>query len=203
VWTVTTADAFSVAAPVLHLRPLTAVPASTDRLDLVVAAPVGREAADARVLARDGIHVTFSVTHRPPAAIIAGVRSVGDDLIPALESSGAMRWLGTGDDLSDLRHALGGRRFLVPRGGMSLGQYLLARTAGGQPVAPTQLTSAPGSERLHAGEIAVIGEKGPVYAPQLLALVARARRAGLHVAPLPNAPRLDPPVAPGSPAPGG
>jgi processive 1,2-diacylglycerol beta-glucosyltransferase len=199
-WTVTTADAFSVAAPMLHLRPLSAVPATTDRLDLVVAAPAGREAADARMLARHGIHVTFSVTHRPSAAIIAGVRTVGDDLIPALESSGATRWLGTSDDLSDLRHVLGGRRFLVPRGGMSLGQYVLARTAGGQPVAPTQLPSGRGPERLRAGEIAVIGEKDPVSASELLSLIARVRRAGLHVGPLADAAALPSPAVAGSPA---
>lgn len=180
-WTVTTADAMSVAAKVLHLRPLTSVPTWTDRLDLVVAAPAGREVAYARLLERHGIHATFSVTHRPSAATIAGVRAAGDDLIPALESPGATRWLGTSDDLSDLRSALGGHRFIVPRGGMSLGQYLLARSEGGHPVAPTQLRSRGGGQSLRAGEIAVIGEQGPVSGHELLALVARARRAGLRV----------------------
>jgi UDP-N-acetylglucosamine:LPS N-acetylglucosamine transferase len=187
-WTVTTADAFSVASRMLHVHSLTAVPASTDRLDLVVAAPAGQEVADARLLARHGIHVTFSVTYRPSGAVIAGVHAAGDDLLPALESPGATRWLGTGDDLSDLRHLLGGRRFLVPRGGMSLGQYLLARSAGGQPVAPTQLPSGHGVRSLRAGEIAIIGEEGPVSASELLSLVARARNDGLRVAPLSDAP---------------
>jgi len=186
-WSITTAGAFAVASPWLHARPLAGVPAWTDQLDLVVAAPAGREAADARMLARHGVHVTFSVTHRPSAATVAAVRAVGDDLIPALESPGATRWLGTSDDLSDLRQALGGRRFLVPRGGMSWGQYLLARSAGDQPVAPTQLSSGRGTEQLHAGEIAVIGEKGPVSPLKLLNLVAHARREGLHVVPLPDA----------------
>lgn len=185
-WTVTAADAFSVVASPLHVHILKAVPARTDRLDLVVAAPAGQEIADARLLARHGIHVTFSVTYRPTPAILAGVRAAGDDLIPALESPGATRWLGTSDDLNDIRAAVGGRRFLEPRGGMSLGQYLLARTTGGQAVAPTQLSSG-GAERLHAGEIAVIGEQGPVSGRELLSLVARARRAGLHVGALPGA----------------
>jgi len=186
-WTVTTADAFSFASRVLHVHPLTAVPVRTDRLDLVVAAPAGREIADARLLAGHGIHVTFSVTYRPSPTMIAAVRAAGDDLMPALESPGTTRWLGTSDDLSDLRHVLGGRRFLEPRGGMSLGQYLLARTAGGQPVAPTQLPSARIGEALRAGEIAVIGEQGPVSARELLALIARARHDGLRVSPLPDA----------------
>jgi processive 1,2-diacylglycerol beta-glucosyltransferase len=194
-WTVTTADAFSLASHLIHMRSLKAVPAWTDRLDLVVAAPAGREAADARLLARHGIHVTFSITHRPSAATLAGVGAAGDDLVPALESSGAMRWLGTRDDLSDIRAAVGGHRFLVPRGGMSLGQYLLARSAGGQPVSPTQLPSR-GSERLRAGEIAVIGEQGPVSGRELLSLVARARRDGLRVGALPGAA----PTAPGADA---
>ena len=183
-WTVTTADAFSFASKMFHMHSLTSVPAWSDRLDLVVAAPAGREVADARLLDRHGIHVTFSITYRPPPAILAGVRAAGDDLVPALESSGAMRWLGTSDDLSDIRAAVGGRRFLVPRGGMSLGQYLLARSTGAQPVSPTQLPSR-GSEPLHAGEIAVIGEEGPVSGRDLLALVARARRDGLRVGALP------------------
>lgn len=184
-WTVTAADAFSVASRWLHV--LKAVPASTDRLDLVVAAPAGREIADARLLARRGIHVTFSVTYRPSPEILAGVRAAGDDLIPALESPGATRWLGTSDDLNDIRAAVGGRRFLEPRGGMSLGQYVLARTTGGQPVAPTQLRSRVGAQRLRPGEIAVIGEEGPVSGREVLSLVARARREGLHVEPLPDA----------------
>ncbi len=201
-WTVTTADAFSVASRVLHVHPLTAVPARTDRLDLVVAAPAGREVADARLLARHGIHVTFSVTYRPTAALMSGVRASGDDLIPALESPGATRWLGTSDDLSDLRHVLGGRRFLVPRGGMSLGQYLLARTAGGQPVAPTQLSSGHSVASLRPGEIAVIGEKGPVSATELLSLVARARQDGLRVGSLPGAPSSAPITPAAAPADG-
>ncbi len=182
-WTVTTADAFSVASRMLHVHPLRAVPALTDRLDLVVAAPAGREASDARLLARHGIHVTFSVTYRPSEAMIAGVHAAGDDLIPALQSPGTTRWLGTSDDLSDLRHVLSGRRFLVPRGGMSLGQYLLARSAGGQAVAPTQLPSGRGVPALHPGEIAAIGETSPVSATELLSLVALARGDGLRVAP--------------------
>jgi processive 1,2-diacylglycerol beta-glucosyltransferase len=196
VWTVTTADAFSVASRVLHVHPLTGVPARTDHLDLVVAAPEGREIADARLLARHGIHVTFSVTYRPSATMIADVRAAGDDLLPALESPGATRWLGTSDDLSDLRHALGVRRFLEPRGGMSLGQYLLARTAGGQPVAPAQLPSRRAAGALHAGEIAVIGEEGPVSARELLSLVAHARHEGLRVAPLPDASGSAAPIPP-------
>ena len=183
-WTVTTADAFSVASRVLHVHPLTAVPAATDRLELVVAAPAGREVADARLLARHGVHLTFSVTYRPSTAMIAGIHAAGDDLVPALKSSGTTRWLGTSDDLSDLRQVLGGRLFLVPRGGMSLGQYLLARSAGGQPVAPTQLPSGRGVVTLRPGEIAVIGEEGPVSAAELLSLVALARDDGLRVGPL-------------------
>jgi processive 1,2-diacylglycerol beta-glucosyltransferase len=185
-WTITTADAFSLTSRWLHPPQLRALPAWTDQLDLIVAAPAGQEAADARMLARRGFHVTFSVTHLPSPAVIAAVRAAGDDLIPALESPGAMRWLGTRDDLGDLRQALGARRFLAPKGGMNFGQYLLARSAGDQPVVPTQLPSAAQRVQLVRGEIAVIGEKGPVSAGELLSILTRARHAGLRVAPLPG-----------------
>jgi hypothetical protein len=82
---------------------------------------------------------------------------------------------------------------------MSLGQYLLARTAGGQPVAPTQLSSGHDVAPLRAGEIAVIGEKGPVSAAELLSLVARAHHDGLHVGSLPDALSVAAPHAPAAP----
>ena len=178
-WTVATDDAFSLAARPLHLRPLTHLAVPDRAVALVVSAAPSRIPGLAAALGRRGAHVTFSISAIPSTATVAALRRWHDGVVPTLAGSGAIRWVGTRDQLGDVEGISGGHDFLVPRGGLSFGQYLLARSAGDHPVAPEDVL---GSRRdrgpLPSGAIVLVRAAGT---GSLVRLVARAEAEGFAV----------------------
>ena len=73
----------------------------------------------------------------PSRERIAELRSLGDELLPEVPGSAPLRWERTRGQLRSQARALGTHRrfyYLQPRGGLSVGQLVLARTAGATPV---------------------------------------------------------------------
>jgi hypothetical protein len=185
-WTMSTDEVSAWAAAILRVHPLVHV--RTDRPDVgvIVRAPAREVALVASELAAQGIHASFADGGVHAPATIAALRVLGDELLPELPSSSSfLHWMSARGTLSAQAHALGLRRrfyFLEPSGGLTVGQLLLARTAGATPVKGALRLSARGPlpERpLRAGDVLVVGVDGSgasVRGVESLVLRLRAER---------------------------
>jgi processive 1,2-diacylglycerol beta-glucosyltransferase len=141
------------------LRPLHELPVRDPLVGVVVRASARDAAPLARRLARQGVRVTFAAGSLDPRSIGA-VRSVGHEVVPELRPSEPSRWVKTRGVLRREARTLGlPRRFfyLAPRDGATLGQYALARSAGGSPVAGSRSVGALDEPPpLRRGEIVIV-----------------------------------------------
>lgn len=164
-WAMSTDEVTLLADTILRVHPLARI--STDQPDvgLIVRTPVGSERLVAAALAERGIHASLADEGRAPSrATISGVRGDGDELLPALPNSGPLlRWVKARGTLRAQEHALGLRGrfyFLQPRGGLTVGQLVLARTTDAQPVSGAlQLrgdSGLPAQRPVRAGEVLVV-----------------------------------------------
>jgi UDP-N-acetylglucosamine:LPS N-acetylglucosamine transferase len=191
-WMMSTDEVTALAAKVLHVQPLTHVQTRLPEVGVVVHAPSGDVARLARALASRGVHVSFADgAGVPSAARIASLRFVGDELLPEVPGSAPLRWMRTRTLLRAQARALGLRHrfyYLQPRGGLSVGQLVLARTAGATPVSGALRISATSrlpQRGMRAGDVLVV-EMGssPSALAGLERIVSRLSAAGLGVAPL-------------------
>jgi processive 1,2-diacylglycerol beta-glucosyltransferase len=166
-WTLSTDEVSAVAAAVLHVHPLAQV--HTDRPDvgLIVRVPAREVTLVASELAAHGIHASFADGGAHALTTIAALRSLGDELLPELPpGSSILRWMGARGALRAQARALGLRHrfyFLEPAGGLTVGQLLLARTAGASPVKGALRLSALGrlpQRPTRAGDVLVVGAAG-------------------------------------------
>ena len=162
-WVMSTDEVTSVAARVLDVHELARVSTHERVVGLVVDAPQPELAAVAARLAVSGVHVTLGDGAKVPSrGRISSVRALGDELLPEVPASGPLRWERTRGMLGSQARALGihGRYFyLRPRGGLSVGQLVLARTAGATPVKGALRVSATARLRrrqLRAGDVVVV-----------------------------------------------
>ena len=163
-WTMSTDEVTVLAAKILHVHPLTRVKTDQPDVGVIVRVPAGDQALVAAELAGRGIHVSFADEGKvPKPATIAKVRALGDELLPAIADSGPLlRWVKARGTLRAQARALGLRRrfyFLQPRGGLTVGQLLLARTTGAKPVSGALRLSATGTlpqRPARAGEVLVV-----------------------------------------------
>jgi len=192
-WTMSTDEVAVLAAKILHEKPLARVRTAQPDVGVIVRVPPGEEAFVAGELARRGIHVSFADEGRVPrSATIAQVRALGDELLPAIPDSGALlRWMKAGGALRAQARALGLRHhfyFLQPRGGLTVGQLVLARTAGAKPVSGALRLSAssPLPQRpARAGEVLVVTLDGsPASVAGLERIVSSLGGDGLGAEPL-------------------
>ncbi len=138
-WTLSTDEVSVLAAKILHEKPLARVKTEQRDVGVILRVPSSAQALVAAKLARRGIHASFADGGTvPSAATISRVRGLGDEVLPAIPDSGPLlRWVKARGMLRAQAHALGLRRhfyFLQPRGGLTVGQLVLARTAGAKPV---------------------------------------------------------------------
>jgi processive 1,2-diacylglycerol beta-glucosyltransferase len=191
-WMMSTDEVTALAARVLHVHPLTHVNTGQRDVGVIVHVPAGDIAAVAAKLAGRGIHVSFAdcalVPSRPR---IVGLRSLQDELLPEVPGSAPLRWLRTRGTLRSQARALGlPHRFyyLQPRGGLSVGQLVLARTAGATPVSGALRVSATGAlpqRPMRAGDVLVVELDGsPSSVLGLERIVSRLSGEGLGVEPL-------------------
>jgi len=184
-WVMSTDEVTSVAARVLDVHELARVSTHEPVVGLVVDAPQPQLAAVAAGLARSGVHVTLGDGAKVPSrGRISSVRALGDELLPEVPASGPLRWERTRAMLGSQARALGirGRYFyLRPRGGLSVGQLVLARTAGATPVRGALRVSATARLRrrqLRAGDVVVVELDGSAASLAGLERIASTLESG-------------------------
>jgi processive 1,2-diacylglycerol beta-glucosyltransferase len=163
-WTMSTDEVTVLAAKILHVHPLARVRTDQRDVGVIVRVPASAQTLVAAELAGRGIHVSFADAGAVPnPATISRMRALGDELLPAIPDSGALlRWVKAGGTLRAQARALGLRHhfyFLQPRGGLTVGQLVLARTTGAKPVSGALRLSAssPLPQRpARAGEVLVV-----------------------------------------------
>jgi hypothetical protein len=166
-WMMSTDDVTAVAYKILDVKPLTHVATSQPDIGLIVHAPVADVPAIAAQLADRGIHATFADDGGVPRhAMIIDLRSMRDGFLPEVSGSAFLRWLHTRAALHKQARALGLHRhfyYLQPRGGLTVGQLVLARTTGAIPVKGALRLSAtsPLPQRpMRAGDVLVVELNG-------------------------------------------
>jgi hypothetical protein len=167
-WTLSTDEVTALANVLLRVHPLTHV--STDQHDvgIIVHAPLSDVALVASELAGRDIHASFTDDGVVPAhATILELHSLGDQILPEVVPGSALfRWLLTRHTLRTQAHALGLSHkfyFLQPAGGLTVGQLVLARTAGAIPVKGALRLNATGAlpqGRTRAGDVLVVTANG-------------------------------------------
>ncbi len=170
-WTMSTDEVSALAAAILHVHTLARVPTDRPAVGVIVRAPADEVTRVASELAARGIHASFADggVHRP--ATIAELRALGDELLPELPSgSSLLLWLRTTGALRAQARALGLHHrfyFVTPRGGrtggLTVGQLVLASSAGATPVSGALRLTARGplpQRPTRAGDVLVVGVDG-------------------------------------------
>jgi UDP-N-acetylglucosamine:LPS N-acetylglucosamine transferase len=190
-WMMSTDEVTALASDVLHVHAVKRIQTDQPNVALVLRTPQRYIARVAAQLSADGVHASFADSRVPTSGELASVRAQGDDALPEAPNSGALRWLRTRGSLRSQARALGLHRhfyFLQPRGGLSVGQLVLARTTGATPViGAAELDARAPLPRRHAtaGDVMVItldGSYGSVRGVERL--VSGLRSEGLGVEPL-------------------
>ena len=191
-WMMSTDEVTTLAAKVLRVHPLAHVSTHQPEVAVVVHTPAHDVSVLAYELAERGIHVSFADDAGVPTPQrIAELHDLRDELLPEVPSSSPLRWERTRGVLHSQARALGlSHRFyyLEPRGGLSVGQLVLARTDGAIPVKGAlriSATSALPRRAMHAGDVLVVelnGSAGSVLG--LERIVSSLRAEGLGVEPL-------------------
>jgi processive 1,2-diacylglycerol beta-glucosyltransferase len=188
-WVMSTDEVAAVAA-VIGIHPVKTLKTKGPAVGVIVDAPVGEAARVARRLARDGLEASIATTVVPSAASLRTLRYYGDTLIPTIGHSGLFGWIRTPSLLRHEAHALHLKRhfyYLEPRN-PTLGQLLLARTAGAVPVhgSVTLDAHAPLPQRpLRAGDVVVVSVSSGGSLRVLDGLASALASEGLVGLPLP------------------
>jgi processive 1,2-diacylglycerol beta-glucosyltransferase len=166
-WMMSTDEVNAVAAAILHVHPLARVHTRQPDIGLIVSTPSGDVLRVADTLAAHGIHVSFADDGVQARSTIIALRSLGDELLPEVApGSSLLRWVRTRGALRAQARALGLHHhfyFLQPRGGLTLGQLVLARTAGATPVSGALRLNARGAlpqRPTRAGDVMVVAVDG-------------------------------------------
>ncbi len=166
-WTMSTDEVTAVADKLLHVHELVRVSTSQPEVGVIVHAPDQDIVRVASALAAEGIHVSFADDSGVPTRLQIGqLRAMGDELLPEVPSPRLFHWVRTRSVLRSQARALGLHHkfyFLRPGGGLSVGQLVLARTAGAIPIkGALRLTaSAPlPQRRMLAGDVLVVALDG-------------------------------------------
>lgn len=191
-WMMSTDEVTALAAKVLDVHPLSHVKTDQRAVGLILRAPAQAAAAEAAVLAAQGIHVSVADDGTtPPAARIESMRALGDELLPEISPGKLFHWVRTRGTLRAQARALGlGRHFyyLEPAGGDSVGQLVLGRSAGAIPVKGAlrlHAGSAVPQRRPRAGDVIVVEAGGSAASlAGVSRLVSRLESEGLTVEPL-------------------
>jgi UDP-N-acetylglucosamine:LPS N-acetylglucosamine transferase len=191
-WVMSTDEVTALAAKVFGVHELKHVKTDQRAVGLIARVPTRYVPIVAAQLAGKGIHVSFADDAGVPSyQRIASLRSMGDELIPEVPGSAPLRWVRTRGILRSQARALGLPRrfyFLQPRGGLSVGQLVLARTAGATPVSGADRVSATGrlpQGDMRAGDVLVVELDGSAASVAgLERIVSRLAADGLGVEPL-------------------
>jgi hypothetical protein len=166
-WLMSTDEVTAFAGLFLGVHPLKRVETTKREVGLVVRAPAGEVMLVARGLAGAGIHASFADNGADATLTIAGLRGLGDELVPEMPRSGSFfRWVRTRGTLRSQARALGLHHrfyFLQPPNGLTVGQLVLARSTGAIPVAGALRINATGplpQRPMRAGDVLVVSVDG-------------------------------------------
>jgi hypothetical protein len=187
-----TDEVTALASRILSVHALAKVKTNRPEVGVIVRMPTRAVTGVAALLASRGTHVSFADDGRVPApAVVAALRSLGDEVLPEAPSSPVLRWVRTRSVLHSQARALGLHHryfYLQPRGGLSVGQLVLARTAGATPVCGAQRFSATGKlpqRPTRAGDVLVVELDGSSASlAGLEHVLARLEGDGLSPVPL-------------------
>jgi UDP-N-acetylglucosamine:LPS N-acetylglucosamine transferase len=190
-WMMSTDDVTALASKILHVQPLKQVKTDQPDVGLILHVPTGDVAPLAAELAQRGIHASFADDGGvPTTATITQMRSLGDELVPEVTGHSIFHWVRTRSALHAQAHALRLSHhfyFLQPRGGLTVGQLVLARTAGATPVCGEQRLSAGvlPQRTTRAGDVLVVELDGsPASVSGLERLISWLGARGLGAEPL-------------------
>jgi UDP-N-acetylglucosamine:LPS N-acetylglucosamine transferase len=192
-WMASTDEVTALASKILHVHPLKQVKTDQPDVGLIVHVPAaGDVSLVAAELASRGIHVSFADDGTVPSPSTIGyLRSLGDELVPEVTGHSIFHWVRTRGALHAQARALGlGHRFyfLQPRGGLSVGQLVLARTAGATPVCGAQRLNSENAQlqgTTRAGDVLVVELDGSTASVLgLERLISRLDSKGLGAEPL-------------------
>jgi UDP-N-acetylglucosamine:LPS N-acetylglucosamine transferase len=191
-WMMSTDEVTALAAKLLDVHQLSHVRTSQREVAVIVHAPATAVGPAAAMLAARGIHVSFADDAGVPSrARIERLDGLGDELLPEVPGSTLFHWVRTRAVLDRQARALGLHHsfyYLVPRGGLSVGQLVLARTAGATPVYGAlriSATTAPPQREMRAGDVLVVELGGSSASLRgLERIVSWVGSSGLGVEPL-------------------
>jgi processive 1,2-diacylglycerol beta-glucosyltransferase len=162
-WIMSTDEVMALATRILRVQPLAEVKTDKPDVGLIVRMPRGEVPIVAAQLAGRGVHLSFADDGGvPPSGMVARLRSLGDEVLPEVPRSAALRWLRTRSTLHSQARAIGLTHrfyFLQPPGGLTVGQLVLARTAGATPVKGALRLDADGAlpqRPTRAGDVLVV-----------------------------------------------
>jgi UDP-glucose 4-epimerase len=182
-------DSYPLFAKVLDASPMTTVTTVRPETGVLVDASPQSAPRIARQMSRRGMSASFALEGAPTPATLGLLRRLGDEALPKLGSGGPFHSLETRDRLTHAAAALGlGRKFLYePDSDFSIGQYLLARAAGGSAVRGAAIVN-PGDQvgGLSQGEIVEMNADpaSPAWPSTLQSLHRRLARGGLTGVPV-------------------
>ncbi len=166
-WTMSTDEVTGLASAFLRVHSLKHVSTDQPNVGLIVRAPAGDVTLVASELARQGIHVSFADDAGVPQhGVVVRIHGLGDELMPEAPGSNFLHWMRTRAVLRSQARALGLSHrfyFLQPSGGLSVGQLVLARTAGATPVVGRLQLNATGplpQRPMRAGDVLVVTVDG-------------------------------------------
>jgi processive 1,2-diacylglycerol beta-glucosyltransferase len=191
-WLMSTDEVTAFAGLFLGVHPLKRVETIQPDVGLVVRAPAGDVTLLASELANVGIRASFADNGADSRTTIAELRALHDELVPEMPRSGSLlRWVRTRGTLRSQARALGLHHrfyFLQPPNGLTVGQLVLARTAGATPVAGALRLNAGGvlpQRRMRAGDVLVVSVDGSSSSlAGVERIVSWLRSDGLSVEPL-------------------
>ncbi len=191
-WMASTDEVTAVADKLLHVHELVHVATSQPDVGMIVHAPAREIVSVARALAARGIHASFADDSGVPShERIAALRGLDDELLPEVSGGAFFHWVRTRGVLRSQARALGLRHsfyFLRPRGGLSVGQMVLARTDGAIPVKGKLSLNATGAlpqRPMRAGDVLVVELDGsPASVLGVERIVAWLGSSGLGAEPL-------------------
>jgi processive 1,2-diacylglycerol beta-glucosyltransferase len=204
-WMMSTDEVTALAAGVLGVHRLSHVKTSQREVGVIVRAPAGVIDRMAGELAAKGVHVSFADDAGVPSrARVRRFDSFGDELLPEVRAGALFHWVRTSTALRSQARALGLSRsfyYLEPPGGLSVGQLVLARTAGATPVKGAlqlRATGAPPQRSMRAGDVIVVEAGGsPASVRGLVRIVSWLASERLGAEPLSSLMR-SPAISPSS-----
>lgn len=136
-WIFMSDDAYPVVARTFDLDPISRITTEQPEVSLVIRAPANLVPQLVGALSRREAHASFAFGLAPDLRTVRTLVVAGDQPLPELGRGELTHWLDTKDELRRDARALGIRNqrfYLAPASGYTVGQHLLGRDIGAEPI---------------------------------------------------------------------